>query len=441
MGTMNILVIDVYGTGVDFCLRCQWAGHKVKHFLSPSKRPNIGRGLTTRVSDWRQHMRWADLILCTASAKYAWEMEEWYEKGYPIFGANEDSAKWELDRCVGMQVLEQHGIECAPYRRFDSYDDAISHVRGTNGTYACKPIGDADRALSYVSKGPDDMVSQLKRAKKTDTKKQPFILQEKLSGVEVAVAGWFSAKCGWVGPWEENFEHKKFMAGDIGMNTGEMGTAMKYTDDSALADYFLKPLTNALHALHFNGNVDVSCMIDEKGQPWPLEFTMRLGWPAFYLNSHLHKGDPAEWMHALLYGEDKLKVSYEHCIGVCVVGPTFPHCHVPHEEVEGVPIFGINPKNVRDIHFVEVMAGEEEVYEEDSWAMRHLFVTAGEWPLVVVTSGSSVRDAADRAYARIGELKIPNSPTWRPDIGKRLEEDLPALKKLGFCKSWEYGRG
>lgn len=436
---MKVLCIDVYGVGVDFCLRAQAAGHDVKHYLAPGKRPNIGRGLTHRVGDWRDHMKWADLILCTASSKYAWEMEDYYEKGYPIFGANEDSAKWELDRVVGMSILEQHGVECLPYHRFENYSDAIEFVRKTGGIFACKPIGDADRSLSYVSKGPDDMVSQLVRAKRKGEAKQPFILQEKAEGIEMAVAGWFGAN-GWVGPWEENFEHKKLYAGDLGQNTGEMGTAMKYVHKSLLADILLKPLTNALLALKFKGNIDVSVIIDKRGRPWPLEFTMRLGWPAFYLNSHLHQGDPVAWMRGLIDGQDLLEVSYDHCIGVCMVGPTFPHCHVTHDETDGIPIYGINASNYENIHLVEVQSSKEEVYEDGKWESRELFVTAGEWPLVICGTGANIQSAKSRAMGVIDELLIPNSHAHRIDIGDRLEKQLPKLQAMGYALEWRYGK-
>src|ERR1700730_3988184 len=163
---MKVLMIDVYGTGVDFCVRAQEAGHEVKHFLVPGKRPNIGAGLTSRVKDWRSWMTWADLIMCTASAKYGWELEPYYEKGFPIFGANQAAARWELDRCEGQSILEAHGIQVLPYTRFSGYDDAIATIKARGDEFACKPIGDADRALSYVGKGPDDLVAMMKRAKK-----------------------------------------------------------------------------------------------------------------------------------------------------------------------------------------------------------------------------------------------------------------------------------
>jgi phosphoribosylamine--glycine ligase len=436
---MKVLVIDTYGVAVDFCVRAQWAGHDVKHFLSPGKYPDIGKGLTTRVKNWRDHMKWADLIVCTASAKYGWEMEDYYEAGYPIFGANEDCAKLELDRCVGMEMLSNHGIDVLPYTRFSSYDDALRHVRATGGSFACKPIGDAERCLSYVASGPDDMCAMIRRDMKLHgTTKQDFILQKKADGVEFAVGGWFGPH-GFNNVWEENFEHKKLYAGDTGPNTGEMGTAMKYTDESKLGEKLLRPLERALQAMKFCGNIDISCIIDDKGIPWPLEFTMRMGWPAFYLNQHLHKGDPVQWMYDLRHGIDSLKVSYDHCIGVCVVGPNFPHNSKVADECEGIPIYGINHENIKNVHFCEVMACKEEVYEGGTWATRDLFATSGSWPLVVVGTGPSIVAAKKQAHDVMKQIRIPNSHGYRPDIGDRCEKHIKQLQSLGYAKSWVYG--
>lgn len=384
-------------------------------------------------------MKWADLIVCTASAKYIAEMERYYEMGYPIFGANEDSARLELDRCVGMELLSNHGIDVLPYTRFSKYADALAHVRGTNGSFACKPIGDADRALSYVASGPDDMCAMMRRNLRLNGEaKQDFILQQKAVGVEFAVGGWFGPH-GFNNVWEENFEHKPLYAGDTGPNTGEMGTAMKYTDDSKLGEMLLRPLTHALQAMKFCGNIDISVIIDEKGKPWPLEFTMRMGWPAFYLNQHLHKGDPVNWMKDLVEGRDSLKVSYDHCIGVCIVGPNFPHNLKIAEEAEGIPIYGINHENIKNVHLCEVMASEEEVFEEGKWSTKHLFATAGSWPLVVVGTGPSVVRAKDQAYDVIKQIRIPNSHGHRPDIGIRCQKHIKQLQSMGYAKSWEYG--
>jgi len=437
---MKVLVIDSYGVGVDFCLRAQWAGHDVKHFLTPnSKYPRIGQGLTHRVSNWRDHMKWADIIVMTCSAKYGAELEQYFKAGYPIFGANQASAEWELDRTVGQDILSSHGAQILPYTRFSSYKDAMLHVKATNDSYACKPIGDADRSLSYVASGPDDMLSMMHRAQRIyGPAKQDFILQKKAKGVEFATAGWFGPH-GFNNALEENFEHKQLYAGDTGPNTGEMGTALKYCEDSKLFEMLLRPLEPALKALKFVGNIDVSVIIDDDGVPWPLEFTMRMGWPAFYLNQHMHKGDPVTWMYDLVHGTDSLKVSMDHCIGVCIVGPNFPHNSKVSEHCEGVPIYGINHENIKNLHLCEVMASEEEVYEEGKWSTRDLFATAGSWPLVVVGTGPSVSDAKADAYRIVGQIRVPNSHGQRPDIGDRCKEGIKRLKANGFATTWSYG--
>ena len=166
---------------------------------------------------------------------------------------------------------------------------------------------------------------------------------------------------------------------------------------------------------------------------------MRMGWPAFYLNQHLHKGDPVNWMHDLVEGRDSLKVSEAHCIGVCIVGPVFPHNHTTPDQVEGLPIYGVNADNIDNIHLCEVMAIEDEVYENGKWESKHLFATAGSWPVVVCVTGPSIVAAKHRAYKVIDGIRIPNSHGYRPDIGDRCKKAIKKLQSMGFATSWEYG--
>src|ERR1017187_4111784 len=125
--------------------------------------------------------------------------------------------------------------------------------------YVSKPSGDADKALSYVSKGPADMIFMLQNWKLLGKNKAPFLLQEFTAGIEFAVGGWFG-KNGFSQFFLENFEHKKLMNGEIGVNTGEMGTAMKYctAEESLLAREVLLPLEGALFRAGYTGYIDVS---------------------------------------------------------------------------------------------------------------------------------------------------------------------------------------
>ncbi|MGH7749833.1 MAG: hypothetical protein ACREQ5_34465, partial [Candidatus Dormibacteria bacterium] len=106
---MKILVLDIGGCGLDLAMRFQWAGHEVKLYYTPNKFTNVGRGLVTRVHDWRDHMKWADLIMMTDLNKYVDDLEPYFEQGYPILGTNKASAALELERDTGQELLKQCG--------------------------------------------------------------------------------------------------------------------------------------------------------------------------------------------------------------------------------------------------------------------------------------------------------------------------------------------
>ena len=78
------------------------------------------------------------------------------------------------------------------------------------------------------------------------------------------------------------------MPDDLGPNTGEMGTVLMYCKKSKLADKVLKPLESYLVKTGHTGYVDVNCIVDDKGTPFPLEFTMRYGCPTANIQGPLH---------------------------------------------------------------------------------------------------------------------------------------------------------
>jgi phosphoribosylamine--glycine ligase len=173
-----------------------------------------------------------------------------------------------------METFEAHGIPVPDYREFSNFDQAIAYVKKEDRPFVSKPSGDADKALSYVAKSPADLVYMLERWKKSSKLKPPFILQEKIDGIEMAVGGWLGPH-GFNKGWLENFEFKKLCNGDLGCATGEQGTVLRYVAKSKLAKQVLAPFADTLVDAGYTGYVDVNCIIDESGQPWPLEFTMR----------------------------------------------------------------------------------------------------------------------------------------------------------------------
>lgn len=443
---MKVLLIDYYGTDgmLDFALRCWEAGHKVRWSFKKNGRNDwVGKGLLPKeciVENWREWMRWADVVVLADNTHYLREIDAWRRnEGVPVVGATSEAAQWELERETGQKIFKKAGIQVPAYRKFSDYDSAIAYVKKEGRAFVSKPCYDeVDKSLSYVGKTPADLVFMLERWKKTSKLKGSFILQEKVSGCEMAVGAWFGAH-GFSEGWCENFEFKSLMAGDKGPNVGEMGTVVRYVRKSKLADKVLKPLEGELRRLGYCGYVDVNCIIDEQGTPWPLEFTMRMGWPTFNIQQALNKGDPVEWLASLSQGQDAKPWRYGTIsVGVVMAMPQFPYETTKVENMVGVPLSGLTPSMMPHIHPCGILVGEAPQDLKGKVVRMPCWQTANDYVLVASGTGETVRRARAGAYRLLDQIKLPNSPFWRPDIGQRLKDQLPAIQAKGYATNMTF---
>jgi phosphoribosylamine---glycine ligase len=437
---MKLLVLDSkMAHGLDFVQRAMRDGHDVRWFIPEhDKTRHVGVGLAEIVRDFTPSLKWCDLCFVTDNTTYIRNVDAARKEGCAVVGATSESADWELDRCVGMEVLEDHGIAVPSYQEFHSYDDAIAYVKKHDQPFVSKPSGDADKALSYVAKTPADLVYMLQRWKANNKLKGAFILQEKIDGIEMAVGGWIGPH-GFNEGFCENFEFKKLCTGDLGCSTGEQGTVLRYVKKSALARKVLLPLEEELIAVGHTGYVDVNTIIDDAGRPWPLEFTMRPGWPTFQIQQELHQGDCVEWLRELVEGEDSHNLTFgENAIGVVVSIPDYPYSHITRKEVVGIPIYGLEDIPEDRVHLCEAMACKAP----DADTMKDVDVhgTAGDYVMVVSDKGATVQEAKRKTYSHLKRLNIPNSPMWRIDIGDRLRKELVTLQSHGYATGMEFAK-
>jgi phosphoribosylamine--glycine ligase len=437
----NLLIIDQFGCGLDLAVRAKAWGHSVRLYIRNNPdgtRCEVGDGLINKVSDWEPSMNWADLVFVTDNTQYITRLESYRDKGYPIFGCNMEGKRWEQDRMVGEQVLVRAGIPVIPMTRFKKYEEAIAHVLDNkNKRYVSKPIGDGDKALSYCSKDWRDMVFMLNKWKKDNAYGGEFVLQEFTAGCEFGAGGWFGM--GGFSKWiTESWEHKKLMSGESGPATGEQGTIVRYTQKSKLFDMVLKPLEGFLHGINYTGYIDVNCIIDDKGHPWPLEFTTRPGWPLFQIQQALHVGDPIQWMMDLVEGKDTLKVKTDIACGVVVSQPDYPYNNVSPKDNTGYPIFDMCEEDgTKNIHFSQVKTGF--MPNEKGLNKEPCLVTCGNYILTFSGLGKTVSEAAKAAYkTHKDKVCCINSPMVRDDIGEKVGPMLPLLHKYGYVTDVKY---
>ena len=446
--TKRLLIIDNASNCLDMAIKATMAGWTVKWYDRP--RPDgsprrAGEGMIDKIKDFaeiqRKWLDWADLIYLPDNVLWTAMLEPYRARGYPILAPSVAAAALELDRDAGQKAMKAAGINIMSSKEFHDYDSAITFVKKHPEYLVSKPSGDANKALSYVASDPADLVYMLTRWKgREDLRKaartEGFILQEKKVGVEMAVGGWYGPH-GWSQWFYENWEYKKLMDGDLGVATGEMGTLSRMVTKSRLAEEVLKPMGEQLDKLGYCGFIDTACIIDDKGA-WPMEFTMRDGWPTKHnVTAHIKNDDPIQWMLDGLNGIDSIEaVEGEVCVSIVMALPDFPYSKITNKELCGIPIRGAEGDNY---HLSEAMMATVPTMVGDKVVDMPGLATCGDYTMVVTGTGMSITAARRKAYSAIDKVKIPNNPFYRMDIGSgRMRRQLPKLHDLGYAKGLEY---
>lgn len=445
----RLLILDNASNCLDMALRAKLAGWQVKWYDRPRADGlprRAGEGMFDKIKDFNEIQRkwldWADLIYLPDNVLWLDMLEPYRRKGYPILAPSAEAAALELDRDAGQKAMSSVGIQVMESKAFHDYDDAIAFVKKHPQFLVSKPSGDANKALSYVASDPADLVYMLGRWKQREdlrkaARTEGFILQERKYGVEMAVGGWFGPG-GWSEWFYENWEYKKLMDGDLGVATGEMGTLSRMTKKSKLAKEVLLPITPVLEKLGYVGYIDNNCIIDDDG-PWPMEWTMRDGWPTKHnVTAHVKNEDPIQWMLDLVNGQDTIQaIEGEICVSIVVALPDFPYSKITNKDLCGIPIRGAD--DMEHVHLSEVMIADVPQMVGDKVVMLPGYATAGDYTCVVTGTGMSITAARRSAYSAVDKIKIPNNPFYRLDIGAgRMKKQLPKLHAMGYALGLNY---
>src|SRR6185295_7425158 len=211
---------------------------------------------------------------------------------------------------------------------FATFEEALKFVRKTPDRYVVKPSGKAqnDKVLSFVGREEDgkDVVAILERYKKGwATKVRSLQIQKFLSGVEVAVGGYFNGQ-DFIMPVCINFEHKRLFAGEIGPSTGEMGTAMFWTGPNKLYRETLEKMKTRLAEANYVGYFDINCIATARGV-YPLEITPRFGYPTVSIQMEGVQNPWNEFLYALATKKPyTIKTQRGFQVGVVIALPPWP---------------------------------------------------------------------------------------------------------------------
>ena len=250
MEKRNFLFVSLTGLISDIAWQVSKEGHEVRYFIGDKEERDIADGFVAKSKDWEKDADWADIIIFDDTLGQGEKAKALRERCKKVIGGTPYTDRLEDDRSFGQEELKKAGVNIIPYREFDSFDEAIEHVERYPGRYVIKPSGEAQNVKRRLFVGEEDdgqdvvrMLEAYKKALSDEIK--VFQLQQRVTGVEVAVGAFFNGKS-FIYPINVNFEHKKLFPGDIGPPTGEMGTSMFWSGANQLFNQTLLKMESVL---------------------------------------------------------------------------------------------------------------------------------------------------------------------------------------------------
>lgn len=347
--------------------------------------------------------------------------------GIPVYGPNADGARLEASKIFTKQILLKHNIPTAGARFFSQATPAVAYLKDRAHALApSKPV-DASSPLHIVIKadglaaGKGVVVAQtlgeaeaavrdMLETGRFGASGKEILVEDCLFGEETSILVVVSGRDYVILPTSQ--DHKRIGDGDTGPNTGGMGTysPAEVVTPELLAQIdreIVRPSVNAIadSGIEFRGTLFIGIMLTAQG-PSVLEFNTRFGDPETQVVLPRVASDVLALLWAAARGElagFELAVRPEHAMCVVIAAKGYPDAYAkgdviqfPARMPEGVTIFHAGTATNK--------SGE--------------IVTHGGRVLGVTALGSTLRSAADKAYA-VCDAVVCSSKYFRRDIGAR----------------------
>lgn len=413
---MRFLFLSESGDGLGVAHQIVKEGHYVDFFIKTMGYDYAGKGIVNRVASWRPYISKADLVICDMVG-YGAQGDIIRKMGKPIFSCDAVLDLLELDRSKGMEVFKKVGIKTPETYDFKTTEQAKSVLtRWEEPGYVIKPSGNVDTSKTQVCRDKESY----KFALEALPKGSKLIVQKIIEGVEISTEGWWNGR-NWVEPFNHTFEEKRFLAGGLGPNTGCMGNVViAARSRNRLVRETVLRLEPFLKRTGYTGPVDINAMVNSTGI-YALEITARLGYDAIEaLMEGLSEPISDVLFEVALGIKKEFKVTEEFMIASRLSVPPWPHADEEGKN-RGLPILGINDKNLRHIYL-------SDAYREGD---NYYYAASDGVVLKATARGVSVREAQRRVLRTLDNIKV-NDKQYRRDIGNRVDGAMSDLK------DWRY---
>jgi len=337
-----------------------------------------------------------------------------HERGMRVFGPTREAAMLETSKGFAKRFLQRHNIPTANYAVCTSTAElekavAIFHppiVVKADGLAAGKGV-----IICQSHRTAVETAGGLFTGKLLGAAERQVVIEEFLEGEEISFLCLTDGKH--VAPLVPAQDHKRIGEGDTGPNTGGMGV---YSTDSMLdagmrewiLHHIVQPTIAGMaeEETPFAGVLYCGLMMTARG-PQVLEFNARFGDPETQAILMRLDSDLLDALGACVDGTlSETELRWRPGASACVVASSAGY---PGSYTTGFPIRGLEA--AARIPGVEVFHAGTALRDGE-------IVTSGGRVLGVTASALSLREALDRAYEAMAEIKFEGM-YFRRDIGHR----------------------
>jgi len=335
-------------------------------------------------------------------------------QGRRIWGVNQKAAQFESSKVFSQKFMEKYGIptaaagtfaEVAAAKRFCATLGGKCVVKADGlalgkGVLICGSQAEAERAVDEI------MVSRAFGAAGTRV-----VVQEFLEGMEVSLHALCDGVTAKIFPTSQ--DHKRVLDGDLGLNTGGMGTYsptpfLTAAQLDEAAHRILDPFMRGCQAegIDYRGLLYPGIMLTKSG-PKVLEFNARFGDPETQVYLTRLENDLVELLEASAVGTlGPIDLSWSDSASVCVVMASggYPGSYPKGKVISGLEAAGALPKT-KVFHAGTALKGGQ-------------IVTNGGRVLGVTALGGDLPAALAAAYAAVETIHFDGAQ-FRRDIGAK----------------------
>jgi len=337
-------------------------------------------------------------------------VDAFQEAGLRIFGPTQAAAQLEGSKSFAKSIMESAKIPTAKWAVFEDLEQAKDYVRTIGAPCVLKADGlaagkgvivamDLETALQAVDEIMDGGFG---------TAGKKLVIEEFLEGQEVSLLCFSDGVA--ARPMVPVQDHKRALEGDLGLNTGGMGTYSPppiwtpELDTKVMRDIVF-PTLRVMNerGTPFQGVLFLGLMLTEQG-PKLLEYNVRFGDPETQVVMKRLKSDLLPILWACTEGRisEVMPVWKEEDVAVCVVMAASGY---PLAYAKGVPI-----------HLPVVKNSDSVIFHAGTGISEGQLVSTGGRVLGVTAEGKTLQEAREKAYALVDQIQFPKAH-FRRDIG------------------------